>query len=134
MAEQVTGVTKGITSAIRGVAIIYAMAILFTLLLLIVSDMYSGVFPSAVNPFPMIYNVVRNMTIFMLVFPPTFALIVGAWSLDTVLSIISPILNGVFEALTIPIALPETTDFLTAATDLSDTIQDLVLTLFPPLG
>lgn len=135
MAQQIGAVTKGIGSAFRTVVIIYAISIGFTVLLLIIAVFFDnlGIFPQGFNPFVLLYNSVRNITLFLLVFPPAFAIVTGAWFLDIVLPILAEILNGVFTTFNIPISLPEEFDLITAAESLVATIQDLVNTLFPPL-
>lgn len=135
MAQAVGGLTKGIGSAFRTVVIIYAIAIGFTLLLLFISEIFTGIFPAVLNPFPLIYNSVRNITLFLLVFPPAFALVVAAWFLDLVLPILFSFLNGIFEIIGLPVDLPEVFDpsLVSTAEDLVGTIEDLVTTLFPPL-
>lgn len=135
MAQAVGGITKSIGSAFRTVVIIYAIAIGFTVLLLFISEIFSTAFPNVLNPFPLVYNSVRNITLFLLVFPAAFGLVVAAWFLDLVLPIAFTFINGIFEIIGLPVELPETFDptLVTTAGELVITIQNLVSTLFPPL-
>jgi len=126
-----------------GVVIAMLIAVGITIILLFLANISAdlGIFPEGANPFVMIYNGVRNLTLFIMLFPVFLPLLVIAFVLDIVVDIGFPILenivNGIFEFLTITIVLdlpdPAEIDIMAIATELTTTIQDLVISLFPPL-
>ena len=131
MSEQVGGIGKSLQKALFGVAIVYVVAIGLTFLLILISQAFTFIFPTVPNPFPMIYNVVRSLTLFILVFPFALGLVGGAFVIDLVTSILFPILNSVAPDI-FPIS--EGTDFMTTAITVVTTIQGFIESLFPPLS
>lgn len=136
----ITGVIGQITS---GVVIAMLIAVGITIILLFLANISAelDIFPDGANPFVMIYNGVRNLTLFIMLFPVFLPLLVIAFVLDIIVDIGFPILenivNGIFEFLTLAIRLdlpdPAAIDIMAIATELTTTIQDLVTSLFPPL-
>jgi len=141
--EEEGGVTGVIAQITSGVVIAMLIAVGITIILLFLANISAdlGIFPEGANPFVMIYNGVRNLTLFIMLFPVFLPLLVIAFVLDIVVDIGFPILenivNGIFEFLTITIVLdlpdPAEIDIMAIATELTTTIQDLVISLFPPL-
>ncbi len=128
MSEQVGGIGKSLTKALSGVLIIYLAVIGITVLLIGISAGYKELFPSVINPFPMLYNTIRNFTLFILVFPFAIGVLGGAFAIDVVTAIIFGLGNAI---------LPDVfvtsvgTDFMTDAQGLVTTIKGLAETLFP---
>lgn len=141
--EEEGGLTAAISQITSGVVIAMLIATGITVLLLFIANVSAdlGIFPETANPFVMIYNGVRNITLFIMLFPIFLPLLVVAFVLDLVVDIGFPILeniiNGIFEFLTLAIRLdlpdPADIDIMGIATELTTTIQDLVTSLFPPL-
>lgn len=136
----VTGVISQVTS---GVVVAMLIAVGITVILLFIANVSNElkIFPAGTNPFVAIYNGVRNLTLFIMLFPIFLPLLVIAFVLDLVVDlgfpIVENILNGLFGffRIAIIIELPDPADvnIMEIATTLTATIQGLVESLFPPL-
>ena len=130
MSEQVGGLGKSLQRALSGVVIIYLAAIGLTILLILVSELFSTIFPNVPNVFPLIYNTVRNITLFILVVPFAIGLVGSAFAVDTVTDIFFPILHGILPDIFV---LAEGTNLVEPATNIVTTIQGFIESLFPTI-
>jgi hypothetical protein len=141
--EEEGGVTSAIAQLTSGVVIAMLIAVGITVILLFLANVSTdlGIFTVEENPFVLIYNGVRNLTLFIMLFPIFLPLLVIAFVLDLIVDIGFPIIENVLQALfdffatgiVIDLPDPADIDIMAIATELTKTIQDLVTSLFPPL-
>lgn len=141
--EEEGGIGNIISQITSGVVISMLIAVGITVLLLFIANVSNElkIFPEGTNPFVAIYNGVRNLTLFIMLFPIFLPLLVLAFVLDLVIDIgfpiIENIMNGLFGffqiAITVDLPDPADIDIMAIATTLTTTIQGLVESLFPPL-
>lgn len=81
---------------LSGIVITYLIAISLTILLGIVATGFKSAFGEFDNPFTDVYNAVRNLTLFILIFLPAFGLIMFGFIADLVLTFFVPIINDLF--------------------------------------
>lgn len=141
--EEEAGVTNIITQITSAIVISMLIAVGITFLLLVLANVSTDlkIFPVGTNPFVMIYNGVRNITLFIVLFPIFLPLLVIAFVIDVLVDIGFPIvenvLNGLFTffgiAITLELPDPADIDITAIATTLTTAIQDLIHSIFPPL-
>jgi hypothetical protein len=141
--EEEGGVTGAIAQLTSGVVIAMLIAVGITVILLFIANVSTdlGIFPAGTNPFVSIYNGVRNLTLFIMLFPIFLPLLVTAFVLDLVVDVGFPIIENILQALfdffgtgiNIDLPDPADIDIMAIATTLTKTIEDLVKSLFPPL-
>jgi hypothetical protein len=102
------GIGGAVTTVTSRVVIIYLISIGFIFLLLIVANISIElkIFTAEANPFVIIYNGVRGLVLFFLVFPLALGLLIGAFLIDLVVEIGFPIINGIFDAIKIGDSFP----------------------------
>lgn len=130
MSEQVGGISKSVTKVVSGVVIAYLVAIGLTILLIMISEAFSMMFPAVVNPFELIWNSVRNLVLFILLFPLAIGLVGGAFVIDLVTALLYTLITSLQDG---KLTVVDGTDFMTDAQGLLTTISDFVKEIFPLL-
>lgn len=120
--EEEGGIGGAVATVTSQVVIIYLISIGFIFLLLVLAQISIdlGVFTEAMNPFVLIYNGVRGIVLFLLVFPLALGLLIAAFLIDLVVEVGFPIINGIFDA----ISLDGGTSFPLAVINLPTKIGD----------
>jgi hypothetical protein len=137
--EEEGGVTSAIAQLTSGVVIAMLIAVGITVVLLFIANVSTElkIFPEGTNPFVSIYNGVRNLTLFIMLFPVFLPLLVTAFVLDLIVDIGFPIIEGILQLFPIlkdfELPDPADVDIMSIATGLTTTIENLVKSLFPPL-
>jgi ABC-type sugar transport system permease subunit len=85
-----------VRKVINTIAITYAVAIGLTMVLAIVTIALQTAFPSLSIGFLATYNMVRGLTLFMLIFPVALSLIVFGFFGDIGINFLVPIINDMF--------------------------------------
>ncbi len=148
MAEAITGGQKGgigqVVKTVTSVVVItYLVAIVLSLVLMVLAAFAEGlgIFPEGANPVGVVYNMVRGLTIFILLLIPSLAVITASWIIDVLLGdLLFPIINTIFDAVsldngtTFPLAainLPTEFTITAAATEFINNVTLMINNLFP---
>lgn len=119
-----------------GIVITYALAIGLTLALGILAMALKTAFGELGDPFVDTYNSVRNLTLFILVFPMALSLILVGFFGDIVIGFLIPVINSLFPGLALPTKIGDKTlmEIISLpGTGLIDQIINLINTIFPAL-
>lgn len=150
MAESIAGTQKGgiggaIKTVTSAVVIAYLVAIGLSLILFVVASLVDalGIFPEGKDPVIAVYNMVRGLTIFILLFLPSLAILTASWVIDVLIGeLLFPIINTILDnisfdgAKTFPLAgvnLPEQFNLTQTATDFLANLTTLVNNVFPKM-
>jgi hypothetical protein len=118
------------------VVVTYAIAIGLTLALGILSIALKEAFGEFGDPFVDTYNSVRNLTLFIMVFPLALSFIVLGFFGDIAIGFLIPVINGIFPDLNLPTTIGGKTlmQIVSApSTGIIDQIINLINTVFPKL-
>ena len=147
MAEAITGGQRGgigqvfrtVTSVVV-ITYLVAIGLSVILLLLAAGAEQLGIFPDGGNPLADVYNMVRGLTIFILLVIPSLAVVTASWIVDVLLGdLLFPILNTIFDSISIDginfpfegIDFPVEFTITQAATDFIGNVTAVINNLFP---